>query len=408
MSAELRNRKRLERLRQQADALLALTQAINRNVEDAELFGSYREVLESMGVGKLALFCLGENVNAGWDCMVSWGYPKALPRLSDAESALSGKSHAIVADDTEVEFDLAIPVEHDSEIIAYVIMGDREEGRGMSPSVRYVRFITTLTNVLVVALRNRAMAAERIRTAGLERELALAGEMQTMLLPRVLPDDDHRSFAARYRPHYHVGGDYYDAVKMPDGRMAIAIADVSGKGMPAAFLMSNFQAHLHAMLDRDDVDLETMVRQLNDRVFSSAGGERFITFFFALHNPSSGILEYVNCGHNPPLFIPAKGPGLFLGEGCPGLGMLDFLPLVGVGSLHVQKGATLVCFTDGLVEQENSQSEAYGEHRLQKLVESERESGAEALNASIIIDWEQHRGVADPADDTALLTTRFG
>ncbi len=271
MSAELRNRKRLERLRQQADALLALTQAINRNVEDAELFGSYREVLESMGVGKLALFCLGENVNAGWDCMVSWGYPKALPRLSDAESALSGKSHAIVADDTEVEFDLAIPVEHDAEVIAYVIMGDREEGRGMSPSVRYVRFITTLTNVLVVALRNRAMAAERIRTAGLERELALAGEMQTMLLPRVLPDDDHRSFAARYRPHYHVGGDYYDAVKMPDGRMAIAIADVSGKGMPAAFLMSNFQAHLHAMLDRDDVDLETMVRQLNDRVFSSAG-----------------------------------------------------------------------------------------------------------------------------------------
>ena len=286
MSAELRNRKRLERLRQQADALLALTQAINRNVEDAELFGSYREVLESMGVGKLALFCLGENVDAGWDCMVSWGYPKALPRLSDAESALSGKSHAIVADDTEVEFDLAIPVEHDSEVIAYVIMGDREEGRGMSPSVRYVRFITTLTNVLVVALRNRAMAAERIRTAGLERELALAGEMQTMLLPRVLPDDDHRSFAARYRPHYHVGGDYYDAVKMPDGRMAIAIADVSGKGMPAAFLMSNFQAHLHAMLDRDDVDLETMVRQLNDRVFSSAGGERFITFFLASTTPA--------------------------------------------------------------------------------------------------------------------------
>ena len=87
--------------------------------------------------------------------------------------------------------------------------------------------------------------------------------------------------------------------------------------------------------------------------------------------------------------------------------MLDFLPLVGVGSLHVQKGATLVCFTDGLVEQENSQSEAYGEHRLQALVESERESGVEALNASIIIAWEQHRGVADPADDTALLTTRF-
>ena len=154
-----------------------------------------------------------------------------------------------------------------------------------------------------------------------------------MLLPRVLPDDSHRSFSARYRPHHHVGGDYYDAVRLADGRMAIAIADVSGKGMPAAFLMSNFQAHLHAHLDRGEVDLEQLVRSLNQRVFSNARGERFITFFFALHDPVKGTIDYVNCGHNPPLFVPAKGPGMFLGAGCPGLGMLDLLPVVGVGTL---------------------------------------------------------------------------
>jgi sigma-B regulation protein RsbU (phosphoserine phosphatase) len=407
MSAELRNRKRLERLRQQADALLALTQAINRNDPNATLFNGFREVLLSMGVGKLALFCRGREASAAWACMVEWGYPTELPSLSDPGSLLSGKSHAIVSGDAEVEFDLAIPVEHDGDVIAYVVMGDREEGRGMSPSIRHVRFITTLTNVLVVALRNRELTADRIRTAGLERELALAGEMQAMLLPRVLPDDQHRKFAARYRPHHHVGGDYYDAVKLPDGRMAIAIADVSGKGMPAAFLMSNFQAHLHALIEQDVIDLQVLVRSLNGRVFNSARGERFITFFFALQDPSTGMMEYVNCGHNPPLFVPSSGPGVFLGEGCPGLGMLDALPEVGKGSLQVEQGGTLVCFTDGLVEQENTGGEPYGEHRLQHLVESERMSGVEALNTTIIVDWERHRGTADPADDTALLTTRF-
>ncbi|MGB1618694.1 MAG: PP2C family protein-serine/threonine phosphatase [Flavobacteriales bacterium] len=406
MSADLRTRKRLDRLRQQADALLDLTQAINRNVPDDELFGHYQRILNALGVGKLALFCrdFGDGT---WACAVEWGYPTKLPRLDDADAALGGKAHAIVAGDTEVEFDLAIPVEHEQEVIAYVVMGDREEGRGMSPSIRHVRFITTLTNVLVVALRNRELTAERIRTAGIERELELAGEMQSMLLPRVLPDDDHRSFSARYRPHHHVGGDYYDAVRLADGRMAIAIADVSGKGMPAAFLMSNFQAHLHAHLERGEVDLENLVRSLNQRVFSSARGERFITFFFALHDPARGAIDYVNCGHNPPLFVPDKGPGMFLGAGCPGLGMLDVLPVVGVGTLDAPPGSTLVCFTDGLVEQENEAGQDFGEHRLQRLVESDRKAGTEAMNAAIIVEWERHRGTADPADDTALLTTRF-
>lgn len=406
MSAELRNRKRLERLRRQADALLDLTQVINRNVPDEELFGGYRRVLEGIGVGKLALFCRHE-ADGAWDCVVEWGYPARLPRLEDAGEALSGKSHAIVSGGTEVEYDLAIPVEQDGEVIAYVVMGDREEGRGMSPSIRHVRFITTLTNVLVVALRNRALTAERIRTAGLERELALAGEMQAMLLPRVLPDDQHRTFAARYRPHHHVGGDYYDAICLQDGRMALAMADVSGKGMPAAFLMSNFQAHLRAHLERPSFDMEQLVHTLNQRVFHSAGGERFITFFFAVHDARQGTLDYVNCGHNPPLFVPQSGPGMFLAEGCPGLGMLDEVPSVGVGSLAAPAGSTLVCFTDGLVEQENEAGEAYGEHRLQQLVEKERSSFPEVLNTAIIVDWEVHRGTADPADDTALLSTRF-
>ena len=98
---------------------------------------------------------------------------------------------------------------------------------------------------------------------------------------------------------------------------------------------------------------------------------------------------------------------MFLGAGCPGLGMLDLLPVVGVGTLDADAGSTLVCFTDGLVEQENEAGQDFGEHRLQRLVEADRKAGAEAMNTAIIVEWERHRGTADPADDTALLTTRF-
>ena len=87
--------------------------------------------------------------------------------------------------------------------------------------------------------------------------------------------------------------------------------------------------------------------------------------------------------------------------------MFDVLPDVGVWSLQVEQGGTLVCFTDGLVEQENTECEPFGEHRLQQLVEAERAAGVEVINTAIIVAWENHRGTADPADDTALLTTRF-
>ena len=127
MASDLRTKKRLDRLRQQADALLELTQAINRNVPDSALFALFQRCLESMGVGKLALFSRRKEETV-WGCLIEWGYPTSLPKLANASEVLSGKAHAIVDGDTEVEFDLAIPVEHDGDVIAYVVMGTERRG----------------------------------------------------------------------------------------------------------------------------------------------------------------------------------------------------------------------------------------------------------------------------------------
>lgn len=399
-----RLKKQVERYQTQLDALLDLTRSINSNTPGQEIFENYQAMLRGrFEVSKLALF---RNID-GWKCVHSWGYDGVIAPLEDPEKDLLGQRHAMLVDGQAQDFDMAVPVENEGEVVAYIVLGDRDEQQGMSPVVRHMGFITTLTNVVVVAMRNRELAAEQLNQVALQRELELAGEMQSMLVPSQVKADTFREIGVHYRPHHHVGGDYYDVIEIDQGEVAMAMADVSGKGMPAAFLMSNFQAHLHALLTHRSDDLEALVVELNERVFRSAGGERFITLFIAIHNPSKGSIRYVNCGHNPPLFAPSQGEACFLAPGCPGLGMLEVLESVHVDTLDLNAGDTLCLFTDGLVEQENDRQQEFSEERLQQLVEQQRGLSPDALNGAIIEAWEAHRGDQPPADDTALLTCRF-
>jgi sigma-B regulation protein RsbU (phosphoserine phosphatase) len=399
-----RLKKQIERYQFQLDALLDLTRSINGNTPNAELLADYEAILcGRFDVEKLALF---RNKGA-WTSVHAWGYDGEIAPLQDPEDQLLGHQHALLVGGEAQDFDMAVPVENEGEVVAYIVLGDHENHRGMSPIVKHMGFITTLTNVLVVAMRNRELAAERLNQVALERELELAGEMQALLVPSEVSTDAHREIGVHYQPHHHVGGDYYDVIALGNGRVALAMADVSGKGMPAAFLMSNFQAHLHALLSHSADDLEALVVELNERVFRSARGERFITLFIAIHDPAAGSVQYVNCGHNPPLFVPKKGEACFLAPGCPGMGMLEVLENVHIDDFEVKAGDALCMFTDGLVEQENTDRQEFSEERLQQLVEKRRDLAPDALNQAIVEAWEAHKGEEPPADDTALLTCRF-
>ena len=399
-----RLKKQVERYQFQLDALLELTRSINGNTPNSQLLSDYETMLcGRFEVDKLALFRSTDQ----WTCVHAWGYDGEIAPLQNPEEQLLGQQHALLVGGEAQNFDMAVPVENEGEVVAYIVVGDRDDQRGMSPIVKHMGFITTLTNVLVVAMRNRELMAERLNQVALERELQLAGEMQAMLVPSEVSTDAYREIGVHYQPHHHVGGDYYDVIALDNGRVALAMADVSGKGMPAAFLMSNFQAHLHALLSHCSDDLEALVVELNERVFRSARGEKFITLFIAIHDPANNDVQYVNCGHNPPLFIPLHDEACFLAPGCPGMGMLEVLEDVHTDHLKVQSGDALCMFTDGLVEQENAACQEFSEERLQQLVEKKRELAPEELNAAIVQAWEDHRGDEPPADDTALLTCRF-
>jgi len=245
---------------------------------------------------------------------------------------------------------------------------------------------------------------ESIRQARLKRELELAAEMQSMLVPSTFKHNEVLDVHALYYPHQEVGGDYYDQFSLRDGREVICIADVSGKGISAAFLMANFQARLRANIELED-DLERLTHLLNQSVVDATQGDRFITFFIGIYDAQNRSLHYVNAGHNPPLLYGTKEH--WLTQGCMGLGMLDEIPQVTLGHADVEPAARLVCFTDGLVEVENAAGEEYGEKRLADAMRVLERADMQTFNESLKTDFDLFRGANPPHDDFALLSVRF-
>ena len=173
-----------------------------------------------------------------------------------------------------------------------------------------------------------------------------------MLIPEEesLPHNEQIYVTSFYKPHFEVGGDYYDFIRLNDEEDGFCIADVSGKGMSAALLMSNFQANLRALFTTSS-DLEDIIHKLNDRVMASAKGEKFITMFIAKYNYNKKTLEYITSAHNPPLLYKVDSKQLqFLQSGCLGLGMLEEIPHVEKGVVKIDERTKLFCYTDGLVE----------------------------------------------------------
>jgi len=193
---------------------------------------------------------------------------------------------------------------------------------------------------------------ESLRKESIKKELELASKMQNMLIPNpsILPRNEKIKMTAFYLPHMDVGGDYYDFIELGKHEFGFCISDVSGKGMSAAFLMSNFQANLRALFTRD-IALDALIEKLNDKVLFSANGEKFITVFVGRFNYKTRELEYINAGHNQPLlYLKRTEKLLFLNKGCCGLGMLDEIPIIRKGSVTIEEPSKLLCYTDGLTD----------------------------------------------------------
>ena len=238
---------RLELKEFQLRALLDVTKAINNTMPREELLKLYEKIVrEDLGITRLMLFERTDH----WVRILAFGTTPADDGM-DVEQAFSRFSDIQVIDSESAgslgAFDVAVPVYHRNRPLAFLLIGDIDEDeQRMSPTVKHLNYIQTLTNLIVVAMENQRLANQALRQVRDQRELELAREMQRMLVPAHLPNNAIIEAAAWYQPHSQVGGDHYDLITLDDGTYVACVADVSGKGIAAALLMSNFQAHLHA------------------------------------------------------------------------------------------------------------------------------------------------------------------
>ena len=395
---------RLEVQDYKLNALLDVTQGINARATEAELLEQYRVTLaENLGIHRLVLYANDD----GWKCLLTNGVAGEIPSVLEASFFDKGGQVRLHSSQGNEDFDVVIPVLHNGAPIAYLLAGDTEERTGVSPVVKHLRFIELLTNVLIVALQNKRLELERVRQEATRRELELAADLQSMLVPADWPRDRDVDVAAFYKPHLEVGGDYYDVFSVDEDRLVFCMADVSGKGIAAAFLMSNFQANLRAIFQYEPSDLAKVVTQLNKRVMDNAKGEKYITLFAAVYNRRDQSLQYINCGHNPPVLMSADGTTQQLELGCCGLGMFREIPSIEAGTVNIRPGATLLCYTDGLVEQENSDDVPFGMQRMEEVVRERRGMPVDAVQEALIEAVRTFKGSEPSFDDTALMVVRF-
>jgi sigma-B regulation protein RsbU (phosphoserine phosphatase) len=348
--------KRLKLFSFKLNSLLSITKAINANLSTDDLLSRYEQILrEELNIGRVLIYKYNYD-KEGWEIILSSGCGEEVDKINMEEDILGHEEIAFVTSSpnpTLRSFDNIIPVFHNNEPIAYVLIGDiDEETKGVSPTIKHLHFIQTLSNIIIVAIENIRLYKESLRQEALKKELELASRMQSMLIPdkNTLPNNERLFATSFYKPHHEVGGDYYDFIRLNKDQVVFCIADVSGKGISAALLMSNFQANLRALISANS-DLEDIMHQLNERVMSSAKGEKFITLFLAKYHYPSRTLEYITAAHNPPIMYKAESRELkFLKKGCLGLGMLDEIPTIAKGKEQITEHTKLLCYTDGLVE----------------------------------------------------------
>ena len=391
--------------RQQLYALLQVTRAINNNFPSSDLFSIFEYILSrQLGFSKFA-YCSFDEI---WKWPVSFGATHETLNIHPEFDLAPFLDMTFLSEQNNPQlqnFDLVIPIHHKNRALAYLLVGELDVELMKRERKFDLEFIQTISNVIAVAIENKRLFKENVQQEIFKRELNMAREVQSMLIPSSLPNDEYVDFAAFYQPHRQVGGDYYDYIRINDDEMIFCVADVSGKGISAAILMANFQAYLRAMVQHES-DLKKLVIGLNDKVVQSAKGEKFITLFIARYNSKTRELNYVNAGHNPPILKKPEDIEI-LTLGTTGLGMLEKLFRLESGNLIIPSGSVLVCYTDGLVEQEDDSGTDFGMEHLTELIEKNSNKTSEQINALLVQNLASYKGNQPYVDDIALLTCRF-
>jgi sigma-B regulation protein RsbU (phosphoserine phosphatase) len=305
-----------------------------------------------------------------------------------------------------LETELLLPLAVKDRLLGFLSLGPKLSEEPYSPTdVRLLQSVAVQTGLALENSRLTEMVASEVaQRERLNRELEIAREVQQRLFPQSGPKVEGLDYAGKCRPASSVGGDYYDFVSMCDGRLGIAIGDISGKGVPAALLMASLQASLRGLAISNPPALSTLMGNLNRLIYEASPSNRYATFFFGVYDPRSREFQYVNGGHNPPMIF-RDTEVLRLEDGGPVVGL--FGPAqYSQSSIRLERGDTLVLFTDGVSEAMNDADEEFDEARLIDAVRSGARMNANHLIDHIIGACDDFAAGAPQHDDMTLVVVR--
>ena len=264
--------------------------------------------------------------------------------------------------------------------------------------------LTIFASQAALAIENAKLLLDVIEKERLQKELQVAAEIQNLLIPQKLPKIKNMDISATYLPCLEISGDFYNIIPLGNKRFAFVVADVSGKGIPAAMVVSNMQATLRAYLEQGD-DLLNIVSKLNSCIIDQTTDDRYITFFIGIYDENDMTFEYINAGHNPPLHYTKtknieklRTGGIFIG----------FLPFeYKLDRIQLNSGDILVLYTDGLVEAMNTKEEEFSEDSVINIIKKQSTSSSRIIQKSLIDGVKKHIGNKKLEDDFTLVVAKI-
>ena len=339
--------------------------------------------------------------------------PIRLSRADIDQEALGTPGYGYVADmahDPRVQY----PQESVREgIVSMLSVGMRYQGRAIGVLRVYTSEQTVFSPLQIdllkavaaqaaAAIENARLLAEGLQAEALEKQVNLAGEVQHRMIPQAAPDLPGLDIAAVYVPMYSLGGDFYDFIPLPENNIGLAIADVSGKGVPASLIMASVRAFLRAQVD-NVYYLYEVIRRINLMLCRDTMPGEFVTLFYGVLDAANRRFTYCNAGH-PPAMVLRDGQVFELDSDNMLLGVEegeDYKQSI----IDLRPGDLLLLYTDGLPDARNFKSEAFGRHRI---IEAFQRGGptAEAVAQNVLWEMRKFVGMSEPTDDVTMIVVR--
>lgn len=299
--------------------------------------------------------------------------------------------------------EIAVPIIRNAQVIGALNLESDQLDAFTPADIELLEFFASAAAISIekAILHQQVLEKQRI-----EQHLIIAREVQFALLPSTAPKIPGYELAGINLPTWTISGDYFDYIPLGEGRVGVVIADVAGKGVPAALIMATFRAALRARVRQDEAVLG-LVQDVNQLLMESSESVRFVTAFYGVLDPAAGRFHYVDCGHNPAILLRASGERELLEQGGPPLGVAA-KPQYESATVSLEPGDVLALYTDGVVEVMNARAEEFGRERLEGVLGHCAGLGVEGIVRAVVEATRAFSGRDEYDDDFTLVVVKRG